>query len=531
MKRFSRQLFRLKDLNMILAESHEPGHRLKKVLGPFELILLGIGVIIGAGIFATVGTAAAGDALRPGAGPALIVSFAITAGACCFAALCYAEFASLVPISGSAYTYSYASFGELIAWIIGWDLMLEYCVGSIAVAISWSGYFTALLRGFGITLPPWATIDYRSAMHGFHKATELINSGVNFDKLQPVLQNSWNAVNGAPHILGLPIICNLPSFFIVLLLTMILVTGIKQSSRFNIAMVMVKLLVLGFFVTLGSFYVKPQNWVPFAPNGFAGLKAGAAIAFFAYIGFDCVSTVAEETRNPKRDMPIGIIGSLVICTIIYMLVAAVFTGIVPFSLLKTSLAHEKAEPLTLAMQHINLPWAAVIVAFGSIMAHIAVLLVLMLGQSRIFFSMARDGLLPQVFARVHEKFKTPHVPTIVVGVPIASIAALTNIDEMVDLTNIGTLFAFVLVCFGIIILRTKEPLRHRTFKVPLSPLIPLLGVASCIFLMTGLPGVTWIRFVVWLIIGLVVYFTYSINHSLLHHKTHPNAIHPDHIHQ
>lgn len=497
MKKFSRQLFRLKDLNMILAESHEPGHRLKKVLGPFELILLGVGVIIGAGIFATVGTAAAGDALRPGAGPALIISFAITAVACCFAALCYAEFASLIPISGSAYTYSYASFGELIAWIIGWDLMLEYCVGSIAVAISWSGYFTALLRGFGITLPPWAVIDYRSAMHGLHT----------------------DAVNSAPHIFGLPIIFNFPACFIVLVLTMILITGIKQSSRFNIAMVTVKLLVLGFFVTLGSFYVKPQNWVPFAPNGFAGIKAGAAIAFFAYIGFDCVSTVAEETRNPKRDMPIGIIGSLVICTIIYMLVAAVFTGIVPFPLLKTSLAHEKAEPLTLAMQYINLPWAAIIVAFGSIVAHIAVLLVLILGQSRIFFSMARDGLLPQVFARVHEKFKTPHVTTIVVGVIIASVAAFTNIDEMVDLTNIGTLFAFVLVCFGIVILRIKEPLRHRAFKVPLSPIFPLLGVASCVFLMTALPGVTWIRFVVWLILGLIIYFTYSFNHSLLHHKT------------
>jgi len=530
MKRLTRQLFRLKDLNLILAESHDPQHRLKKALGPLELILLGIGVIIGAGIFATVGTAAAGDALRPGAGPALMVSFGITAIACCFAALCYAEFASVVPISGSAYTYSYASFGELIAWIIGWDLMLEYCVGSIAVAISWSGYFTALLRGFNISLPDWATIDYRSAMRGFEKASAALNSGVPFDHLQPALQNAWNAAHNAPHILGVPFICNIPACLIVLLLTVILVRGIKQSSRFNIVMVTIKLLVLGFFIALGSFFVKPQNWVPFAPNGFAGIKAGAAIAFFAYIGFDCVSTVAEETRNPKRDMPIGIIGSLVICTIIYMLVAAVFTGIVPFSLLKTTLAHQKAEPLTLAMQHINLGWAAVIVAFGSIVAHIAVLLVLVLGQSRIFFSMARDGLLPGVFARVHQRFKTPHVTTIVVGVVIASIAAFTNIDEMVDLTNIGTLFAFVLVCFGIVILRIKEPARHRTFKVPLSPLIPLLGVGSCIFLMTGLPGVTWIRFILWLIVGLVVYFSYSINHSLLHktHANHPHSLYPYH---
>lgn len=527
MRNLSRQLFRLKDLNVILAESHDPERRLKKVLGPIELILLGIGVIIGAGIFATVGTAAAGDSLRPGAGPALIISFGITAIACCFAALCYAEFASLVPISGSAYTYSYASFGELIAWIIGWDLMLEYCVGSIAVAISWSGYFTALLHGFGITLPPWSTIDYRSAMHGFNKATELLNSGVTFDKLQPILQSAWQAVHNAPHIFGLPFICNIPACLIVLVLTFILVLGIKQSSRFNIIMVTIKLLVLGFFITLGSFYLKPQNWVPFAPNGFAGIRAGAAIAFFAYIGFDCVSTVAEETRNPKRDMPIGIIGSLIICTIIYMLVAAVFTGIVPFSLLKTSLAHEKAEPLTLAMQHINLGWAAVIVAFGSIVAHIAVLLVLILGQSRIFFSMARDGLLPSVFARVHNKFKTPHVTTIIVGIVIASVAAFTNIDEMVDLTNIGTLFAFVLVCFGIIILRIKEPHRQRTFKVPLNPIIPLLGVASCVFLMTALPGITWIRFIIWLVVGLVVFFAYSFHHSLLHKPYSP----PPHPHQ
>ncbi|MFA6320613.1 MAG: amino acid permease [Candidatus Omnitrophota bacterium] len=516
MKRLHHKLFKLKDLNSILAESHEPGHKLKKVLGPFELILLGVGVIIGAGIFATVGTAAAGDAMRPGAGPALIVSFAITAVACSFAALCYAEFASLVPISGSAYTYSYATFGELIAWIIGWDLMLEYCVGSIAVAISWSGYFTGLLRGFGINLPAWSTIDFRSATQGFAKASDLLSNGISMESLEPALRKSFEAVTNAPHIFGIPIICNVPASLIVLLLTIILVRGIKESSRFNIAIVTIKLLVLGFFIALGSFYIKPQNWTPFAPNGFAGIKAGAAIAFFAYIGFDCVSTAAEETRNPKRDMPIGIIGSLIVCTIIYMLVAAVFTGIVPFSLLKTSLASQKAEPLALAMQHINLGWAAIIVAFGSIAAQIAVLLVLQMGQARIFFSMARDGLLPPFFARVHNKFKTPHVTTIATGLIVASIAAFTNIDEMVDLTNIGTLFAFILVCFGIIVLRVKEPARHRPFKVPLNPIIPLLGVSACIFLMTGLPGITWIRFIAWLIIGLLVYFTYGIRNSILH---------------
>ena len=438
--------------------------------------------------------------------------------ACAFAALCYTELATLVPVSGSAYTYSYATFGELIAWIIGWDLMIEYGVGAIAVAISWSGYFVGFLRGFGIVLPPWATIDLRSAVHGFEKASGLLCQGVLFEQLDPGLQRTYQAVHTAPVFLGMPVICNIPACFIVLLLTYVLVIGIKESARFNMAIVAIKFLVLGFFICVGSFYVKPQNWVPFAPNGFAGIKAGAAIAFFAYIGFDTVSTVAEETRNPKRDMPIGIIGSLVVCTIIYIVVAAVFTGLLPFQVLKDAVAHDKAEPLAFAMQHINLNWAAGIIAFGSIAAQIAVLLVLQLGQSRIFFSMSRDGLLPRVFSHVHPKFKTPHVTTILTGIIIAVFAAFTNIDEMVDLTNIGTLFAFTLVCFGVIILRVKEPHRPRSFKVPLNPIIPLLGVASCVFLMTGLPGITWVRFVVWLLLGLVVYFSYGMKHSLLHRK-------------
>jgi APA family basic amino acid/polyamine antiporter len=523
MNKLARQLFRLKNLNVMLDETHEPGHKLKKTLGPLELILFGVGVIIGAGIFATVGTAAAGDALRPGAGPALILSFAITAVACGFAALCYAELASLVPVSGSAYTYSYLTFGELIAWIIGWDLMLEYCVGSIAVSISWAGYFTGFLQNVGINLPAWSTIDYRSAMHGFQKASALISGGTPAAQLVPGLTQAYAAVTTAPHIFGIPFICNLPASTIVLLLTLLLVRGIKESSTFNIIIVTIKLLVLAFFVVVGSRHINPANWHPFAPNGFAGIKAGAAIVFFAYIGFDCISTVAEETRNPKRDMPIGIIGSLIICTIIYMLVAAVFTGILPFPLLKDSMLHEKAEPLVLAMQHINLGWAAMIVAVGSIAAQLAVLLVLLLGQSRIFFSMSRDGLLPKVFSKVHEKFRTPYVTTIIVGLVVALIAAFTNIEEMVDLTNIGTLFAFCLVCFGVIILRIKEPNRPRAFKVPMNPLFPLLGVASCAFLMSALPGITWIRFVVWLVIGLVIYFSYGFKHSMLHPR-HKNPV-------
>jgi len=470
MKRFARKLIRTKDLRSILSESDNPLHGLKKVLGPVDLILLGIGVIIGAGIFATVGTAAAGDALRPGAGPALMVSFLITAAVCGLAALCYAELASLVPIAGSAYTYSYATFGELVAWIIGWDLMLEYGVGSIAVAISWSGYFIGLLKSVGITIPDWA-------IH---------------------------------H--------NLPAIFIVALLTAILVIGIKESARFSMGVVVIKLLVLGFFVAVGAFFVKPHNWVPFAPNGFAGIKAGAAIAFFSYIGFDCLSTTAEETRNPSRDLPIGILGSLLICTVIYIVVTAVFTGLVPFSFLTGALSHQKAEPLALAMQYINLNWAMGIVAVGAVAAQIAVLIVLMMGQARIFFSMARDGLLPSFFSKVHQKFRTPYITTIITGVLICLFAAFTNIEEMVDLTNIGTLFAFVLVCFGVIILRAREPHLKRGFRVPFSPVVPLLGAAACFFLMTGLPIVSWYRFVIWLALGLVVYFSYGIRHSLLHKR-------------
>ena len=512
------QLFRTKKLNDLLEEAEKPTHSLKKVLGATDLVMLGIGAIIGAGIFATVGTAAAGDALRPGAGPSLILSFGMTAIACGFAALCYAEFATLVPISGSAYTYAYATLGELVAWIIGWDLMIEYAIGNVAVSISWSGYFVELLRGLGITLSPWSTIDFRSAHQGFDKAVALMQSGTPFEQLDAGVTNAWLAVQNAPRLYDIPIIFNLPACAIVLALTVILVIGIKESSRFNGIMVGIKIIVLAFFIIVGSMYIKPENWSPFAPNGFAGIKAGAAIVFFAYIGFDAVSTVAEETRNPKRDLPIGIIGSLIICTFIYMIVAAVFTGIIPYELLHSSLAHEKAEPLTMAMKYVKLDWVAGIVAFGSVVAHTAVLLVFQLGQPRIFFSMARDGLLPKTFARVHPRFKTPHVTTMLTGLVVAIFSAFMNIDEMVDLTNIGTLFAFALVCLGVIIMRVKEPDRQRAFKVPFSPWLPILGIIACIFLMTGLPLVTWERFGIWLLLGAVVYFLYGMRKSVLHKK-------------
>ena len=488
-----KQLFRTKSLDALVHEGEEPIHQLKRALSAFDVVMLGIGAIIGAGIFATIGTAAAGDLSRPGAGPALMLSFVLTAIACGFAALCYAEFAAMVPISGSAYTYSYGTLGELVAWIIGWDLIIEYAVGNVAVAISWANYFKTFVAGFGIIIPDWMSIDYRTA-----------------SKIPGLLEN-------APHLFGIPVVFNLPAFSIVALITIVLVIGIRESARLNTIMVLIKLVVLAIFVWIGFHYVRPANWTPFAPNGWAGIQAGAAIVFFAYIGFDAVSTVAEECKNPKRDLPIGIIGSLIVCTIIYILVAAVFTGIIPYKALIKTLATSQAEPLTLAIQYANIQnWGNIligVIAFGSVIAHTAVLLVFQLGQPRIFFSMARDGLLPQSFAKVHSKFRTPHITTIVTGVVVGVCAMFTTIDEMVDLTNIGTLFAFILVCTGILILRKKEPDRPRSFKTPWVPLIPVLGIVACFYLVFGLPWITWVRFAVWLLIGMVIYFSYGYKKS------------------
>jgi APA family basic amino acid/polyamine antiporter len=492
-----RGIFRTKNLDDLLAATQEEGHKLKRSLGPINVTLLGIGAIIGAGIFATVGTASAGDASRPGAGPSLMVSFAITAIVCAFTALCYAEMAAMVPISGSAYTYSYATLGELVAWIIGWDLILEYAIGNVAVAISWANYFRSFMQdAFGINIPDWLATDFRTAR-----------------KIPGLLEN-------APHIFGKPIVFNLLAFGIVMLITVVLVWGIKESAGFNAGMVMIKILVLLFFIGAAFYFVSPttmeKNWHPFQPNGWGGTLAGAAVVFFAYIGFDAVSTVAEETKNPARDLPIGIIASLIICTIFYVVVAAVFTGLIPYSELVRRLSTEQAEPLTMALNHVapNARWASAVVAFGSVIAHTAVLLVFQLGQPRIFFSMARDGLLPPVFAKVHPRFKTPHVTTILTGVIVGGFAAVMSIDEMVDLTNIGTLFAFVLVCIGITILRYKDPHRHRPFRVPLGAwFLPMLGAVSCLFLMYYLPPTSWWRFVAWLMIGLSVYLSYSYSRS------------------
>jgi APA family basic amino acid/polyamine antiporter len=494
-----RGIFRTKNLDDILAAAQEEGHKLKRTLGPINVTLLGIGAIIGAGIFATVGTAAAGDASRPGAGPSLMLSFGITAIVCAFTALCYAEMAAMVPISGSAYTYSYATLGELVAWIIGWDLILEYAIGNVAVAISWANYFRSFIQdAFGIDIPQWLSTDFRTA----RKIPGLIES--------------------APHIFGVPIVFNLLALGIVMLITIVLVWGIKESAQFNAVMVGIKILVLLFFIVIALYFVSPshmaENWHPFQPTGWGGTLAGAAVVFFAYIGFDAVSTVAEETKNPARDLPIGIIASLIICTVFYVVVAAVFTGLIPYPELKLRLSTEVAEPLTMALTHVapNARWASAIVAFGSVIAHTAVLLVFQLGQPRIFFSIARDGLLPPVFAKVHPRFKTPHVTTILTGVIVGGFAAVMSIDEMVDLTNIGTLFAFVLVCVGITILRYKDPNRHRPFRVPFGAwLLPMMGAVSCLFLMYYLPPSSWWRFVAWLTIGLSVYLSYSYTHSAI----------------
>jgi APA family basic amino acid/polyamine antiporter len=547
------KLFRTKTLEQCLADAERPEYQLKRVLGPLQLILFGIGAIIGAGIFATIGTASAGDAFRPGAGPALMVSFVITAIVCSFTALCYAEFTSIVPISGSAYTYSYATLGEIVAWIIGWDLIIEYAVGNIAVAISWANYFKTFLKGFGINVPNWLSMDYRTA-------AKIVDA----NGIKVVFRD-------APHIFGVPIIFNVLAVSIVTVITLVLVWGIRESARFNTIMVGIKIVVLTFFIIIGFFWVKPPNWTPFAPNGWAGISAGAAIVFFAYIGFDAVSTVAEETKNPKHDLPIGIIGSLLICTVFYIVVSAVFTGLISYPELKMKLATEQAEPLTMALQHAapNLGWAVGIVAFGSVIAHTAVLLIFQMGQPRIFFSMARDGLLPRTFSKVHKRFRTPHVATILTGVFVASFAAVASIDEMVDLTNIGTLFAFLLVCAGIIVLRKRDPDRPRPFRVPSgwlwsgilfaalavalyfipgtltakiivlavaavvfsffrNYLFPTLGILSCLYLIYYLPPTSWLRFAAWLNFGFLIYVGYGAIHSrMMSHEVQKRG--PEHL--
>jgi len=484
---------------------------LRRSLNKWHLTALGVGATIGAGIFATTGTAIVGDALRPGAGPAIVISFLLTALTCGFAALCYAEFAAMVPISGSAYTYAYASLGELVAWIIGWDLIIEYAVGNIGVAIGWSGYFRELLSHFGLSLPAWLATDFRSA----HQAAEAVAAG----SANPSAQYLASALSSAPHLFGFPVIANLPAFLIVGLITVLLVIGIRESANSNNAMVLLKIVVILFFCAVGATLIKPEYWNNpalggFAPNGWKGISAGAAIIFFSYIGFDATSTAAEEAKDPGKDMPFGIIMSLIVCTVLYIVLALVMTGMAPWNQLGTpepmitALALADGSPRLLSISRL-------IVSLGAVIAMSSVLLVFQLGQPRIFMSMSRDGLLPPFLARVHPRFKTPYVGTVITGLFVATFAAFANIAEVVDLTNIGTLFAFVLVSAGVIVLRRLEPDRPRPFRAPLVPLTPIISIVTCLYLMLQLPKLTWIRFGIWLVIGLFIYLFYGMRHSRL----------------
>ncbi len=484
---------------------------LRRSLNKWHLTALGVGATIGAGIFATTGTAIVGDAARPGAGPAIVISFLITAMTCGFAALCYAEFAAMVPISGSAYTYAYASLGELVAWIIGWDLIIEYAVGNIGVAIGWSGYFRELLTHFGVSLPPWLATDYRSA----HMAAEAIAGGAT----DPSSAYLASALSSAPQVFGFPFIANLPAFLVVLAITVVLVIGIRESANSNTAMVVLKIAVILFFCAVGATLIQPDHWNDpalggFAPNGWAGISAGAAIIFFSYIGFDATSTAAEEAKDPGRDMPFGIIMSLIVCTVLYIVLALVMTGIAPWNKLGTP------EPMVTALALADgsprlLTLSRLIVSLGAVIAMSSVLLVFQLGQPRIFMSMARDGLLPPFLARIHPRFRTPYIGTIITGLFVATFAAFANIAEVVDLTNIGTLFAFVIVSAGVLVLRRLEPDRVRPFRAPWVPFTPIMAIVACVYLMLQLPRLTWIRFGIWLGIGLVIYVLYGIRHSRL----------------
>jgi APA family basic amino acid/polyamine antiporter len=469
---------------------------LKRALSARDLIALSIGAVIGAGIFGSIGTAtagqldAAGHVIRSGAGPAVIFSFILSAFACALAGLCYAELSAMIPQAGSAYAYSYATLGELVAWIIGWDLILEYAVGNVAVAINWAGYFRTLLAGIHLSLPEWLCTGYRTALLSPDPAVH-------------------GLLDKAPHVLGVPILLNVPAFGIVALITCLLLLGVRESARVNNVLVVIKLLVLTLFVVAGFSHIHAANYHPFAPNGFTGIHHGAAIIFFAYIGFDAISTAAEETKNPQRNMPLGILGGLALCTLIYIIVGAVLVGMVPTKALGVD------DPLAVALQSSGLNTVASILSLGAIFSLAAVLLVFQYGQPRIFFAMARDGLLPKWASRVHERFRTPWATTIATGIFVSCWALIGDAGETYDLTNIGTLFAFVLVCLGVLMLRYKEPDRKRPFKVPFVWPVALGGAAACVYLMAGLPTEAWIRFAGWLVIGLVLYFLYGIRKSAL----------------
>jgi APA family basic amino acid/polyamine antiporter len=463
-------LLKTKSIERCVSDAADRGKSLRRSLTALDLTLLGIGAIIGTGIFVLTGIAAANQA-----GPAIVVSYMVAGLACAFAALCYAEFASMLPVAGSAYTYAYATLGEIFAWMIGWDLILEYAVGSMTVAIGWSGYFQRILAGFGIQLPAWMTA----------------------------------APGAAPGSL-----INLPAMIIVLLIMVLLVVGIRESARFNAAMVTIKIVAVLFFLATGVWYVEPANWTPFMPYAWSGVMTGAAVVFFAYIGFDAVSTTAEEAKNPTRDLPIGIIASLIICTLLYVAVSAVLTGIVPVVEYRQDAQFLNA-PVAYALSVINLDWAAGLVSAGAVAGITSVLLVMLMSQPRIFFAMSRDGLLPQGVSAVHPRFQTPYITTIITCVIVSIVAALVPIQVVGEMTSIGTLFAFVVVCLAVMVLRVTRPDARRPFRVPGGAVIPVLGVVSCLYLMVSLSVMTWVRLLVWLDIGMLIYWFYGRTHSPL----------------
>ena len=479
----SSRLFATKSLQKLLDESTDNEHGLKRTLTGNNLVALGIGAIIGTGIFVLTGTAAANHA-----GPALVISFIISGLGCAFAGLCYAEFASMIPIAGSAYTYSYATLGEFIAWIIGWDLILEYLFGAATVAVGWSGYMVSFLKDLGIVVPG-----------------KLCNAPLTYSD------------NGGWEFTGA--ILNFPAVFIIGIMTALLVVGIKESAKFNNFIVVAKIAIILLFIAFGANYIETSNWTPFIPEnagtfgkfGWSGIFAGAGVIFFAYIGFDAVSTAAQEAINPQKDMPRGILGSLLVCTILYILVSLVLTGIVNYTELNVP------APIALAIDKTNqsLAWLAKPVKIGAIAGLSSVVLVMLMGQPRIFFSMAKDGLLPARFAKVHPKYKTPHVTTILTGTVAGIVAGLFPIGILGELVSIGTLLAFVIVCAGIIVLRKARPDIERPFKTPLVPLVPILGILICLAQMVALPVDTWLRLIIWMAIGIFIYFTYGIKNSKL----------------
>jgi APA family basic amino acid/polyamine antiporter len=486
-------LFRTKSIDALIAGAEEPGRRLSKSLGPWSLTALGIGAVIGSGIFILTGTAAAGETLavpsimnapvldiirhwgnpistigRPGAGPGISLSFLLVAIVCSFAALCYAELASMIPIAGSAYTYTYATLGEIIAWIIGWDLILEYAVSNMAVAVGFSAYFNDIL----------------DALLGVHLPAALS---------APMI--SGGEFTGSYF--------NLPAFLIIMALTYVLVRGVRESSGANNVMVLIKIAAILIFIAAASGSVRTENWRPFMPNGFSGVLTGAAIVFFTYIGFDSVSTAAEECKRPQRDLPFGILMTLLVCTILYVGVSLVLTGVVNWTKLNN------AAPVVTALRDLGYDNVRRVVGVGALTGMISSLLVFQYGQARVWFAMSRDRLLPHHFSRVHPHYKTPHFSTLVAGLFVGIPAGVWDIGTFADLSNIGTLFAFALVSAGVLVLRRRQPERSRGFRVPLVPLVPVMSIICCFVLMLGLPLETWIRFVVWLVIGLVIYFLYG----------------------